>query len=142
MNGTYLLTINLRKGQKIQAGKLGVVHFKKGSYIYVGSAKRGLASRVKRHLTKDKNLFWHIDYLLESPYASICEVWAAKERDIECLTAREVYDKIKPGIPAYKFGASDCTCPTHLFFLGSSAWKTSKLLSGLGFEKTVLETLR
>lgn len=135
MNGTYFLIIDLKKDQKIRVGKLGRLYFKEGFYIYVGKATRGLAIRIRRHLAEDKNLFWHIDYLLESPYATISEVWAAKERNIECLTAREIYDKIKPDIPAPKFGSSDCSCPTHLFFLGSNVEKASKLLSRFGFEK-------
>jgi Uri superfamily endonuclease len=136
MNGTYLLVIDLKKDQKIQVGKLGRLYFKEGSYIYIGKATRGLDSRIRRHLSKDKNLFWHIDYLLESPYATIFEVWTVKERNVECLIAREIYDKVKPDIPAPKFGSSDCNCPTHLFFLGSNVEKVSKLLSRFGFERT------
>ena len=37
---------------------------KKGIYIYTGSAKKNIDSRIKRHLSNSKKLHWHIDYLL------------------------------------------------------------------------------
>lgn len=65
MKGSYCLIINVEKDTKIKIGKkLGIINFKKGCYVYVGSAMNSLESRVKRHLSDNKKKHWHIDYLL------------------------------------------------------------------------------
>ncbi|MGZ7049923.1 MAG: GIY-YIG nuclease family protein, partial [Methanobacterium sp.] len=61
---TYCLLINLNVDSEISVGKLGKLNFKKGFYVYVGSALNSIDARIKRHLKNDKKLFWHIDYLL------------------------------------------------------------------------------
>ena len=64
MKGSYCLIINVEKDTKIKIGKkLGIINFKKGCYVYVGSAMNSLESRVKRHLSDNKKKHWHIDYL-------------------------------------------------------------------------------
>ncbi|HSF57479.1 MAG TPA: DUF123 domain-containing protein [Candidatus Binatia bacterium] len=45
-------------------GKLGDAVFPAGTYVYTGSAMKGLAARVKRHCSRKKKIHWHIDYLL------------------------------------------------------------------------------
>lgn len=47
MKGCYCLIINLENPSKIKIGKLGRVDFKKGYYVYVGSAMNYLESRLK-----------------------------------------------------------------------------------------------
>ena len=48
MKGSYCLIINVEKDTKIKIGKkLGIINFKKGCYVYVGSAMNSLESRVK-----------------------------------------------------------------------------------------------
>jgi Uri superfamily endonuclease len=71
---TYCLITQLNKNSTIKVGKLGEIDFKKGYYVYVGSALNSIDSRVWRHLSKEKKLFWHIDYLLNSPNATVKEV--------------------------------------------------------------------
>ncbi|MCK4902633.1 MAG: GIY-YIG nuclease family protein, partial [Thermoplasmatales archaeon] len=66
MKGSYILLIELENDSKIQIGKLGDILFKKGFYVYIGSALNGLEQRINRHLRADKKLHWHIDYLLKS----------------------------------------------------------------------------
>lgn len=62
---SYCLIINIKKDTEIKIGKkLGFINFKKGCYVYVGSAMNCLESRVKRHLSDNKKKHWHIDYLL------------------------------------------------------------------------------
>ena len=58
--GTYLLKIYLKDNAKINDWEL-----KKGFYFYIGSAKNGLKNRIKRHLSNNKKLFRHIEYLLK-----------------------------------------------------------------------------
>ena len=71
-SGLYQLVIQLGRRQVIDVGHLGRFAFPSGYYVYTGSAKLGLESRIARHLRKEKRLRWHIDYLLGQ--ASIVEV--------------------------------------------------------------------
>lgn len=64
--GSYLLLIELDKGRKIQYGALSE-NFRKGYYVYIGSAMRNLKQRVHRHISykeSGKKKHWHIDDLL------------------------------------------------------------------------------
>ncbi len=109
---SYVLFLKIKKDVKVAVGKLGRIKFLKGYYLYVGSAKKGIKSRLNRHILKNKNLFWHIDYLLNSPYTVIGEVWVAQDEK-ECSVAslfKQQYDFVE------RFGSSDCRCKSHLFF--------------------------
>ena len=57
MKGSYILVIELKEEKIIQIGKLGKIHFKKGFYVYIGSALNGLEQRITRHLIKEKTFF-------------------------------------------------------------------------------------
>jgi Uri superfamily endonuclease len=105
MRGTYILLCELEEEKEISVGKLGKIKFERGYYAYVGS---GDESRIKRHLSKEKKMHWHIDYLLEE--AVIREVLLA-EHEGECDVANRFT------LPYIKgFGCSDCRCKSHLFF--------------------------
>jgi sugar fermentation stimulation protein A len=65
--GSYLLILNLKRDRKIDVGKLGKVDFRKGFYIYVGSAMANLSKRMERHRRLRKRHHWHIDELRRSP---------------------------------------------------------------------------
>jgi len=111
MKGSYILLINLKEDQNIQIGKLGNIFFKKGFYVYVGSALNGLEHRIDRHLRKNKKMYWHIDYLLQ--YAEIIDVFYKESNTKEeCMIAKSL-DEIFPSI--HGFGCSDCSCSSHLF---------------------------
>jgi len=111
MKGSYILLIELPRGQAIAIGSRQTYYFPVGSYAYVGSALGGFKSRLNRHLQK-KKLRWHIDYLLQK--ASIGGiVLCDSAKRTECTIARALgqdFDSV-PG-----FGSSDCTCQSHLFF--------------------------
>ena len=112
MKGSYILLIQLPKGETIKVGSLPDTYFPTGSYAYVGSAMGGFKSRINRHLAKHKKPKWHIDYLRQkAPIRDIilCET----EGRTECLIARALGSQFQ-AIPG--FGASDCKCPSHLFF--------------------------
>ena len=108
-----MLIIKLPKPQKIKIGKLGIIAFRKGCYIYVGSApsyKGYYTPRIERHFRKKKKLFWDIDYLLKK--AKIIDV--KYSRLSECAAAKKLakkYESVKG------FGCSDCSCGSHLFHL-------------------------
>lgn len=111
---TYCLLINLEMDSKIPIGKLGILDLKKGYYIYVGSALNSIDARIKRHLKRDKKLYWHVDYLLNSSKASIRSViYERSPEKWECHVAGQISKK---GIPVKKFGSSDCKCDSHLFY--------------------------
>jgi len=132
---TYLLRIVLDRDIKTHVGSLGDLHFKKGAYLYVGSARRGLKARLERHLVKKKRIFWHIDYLLSSRHAQIKDIWInIKEK--ECQTASKLYKKNCGFVN--KFGSSDCCCPSHLFFVRKSSL-VEGLLKKEGFRKSRLK---
>lgn len=102
----YLLVMELPQDTEIAVGKLGNVFFKKGPYVYVGSAPS--EKRLERHLRKEKKKFWHIDYFLEKTEIKaifVVEGWK------ECEVAHSIH------LPYVKgFGCSDCRCVSHLFY--------------------------
>jgi Uri superfamily endonuclease len=111
--GTYALVVFSGERLSLQIGRLGTYEFTPGFYIYVGSALRGLKSRLNRHLNSEKLLHWHIDYLLL--HARITEIWYSMSSDrLECTWNAIVVglSGAMPFIPG--FGSSDCGCRTHL----------------------------
>jgi Uri superfamily endonuclease len=99
----------------VNIGALGKTPFKKGMYAYVGSAQTNLEQRVKRHLRKEKQKFWHIDYLLDSDAAKIIKVFYKKgNKAEECKIAEAISERSKL---ISGFGCSDCNCKSHLFHI-------------------------
>jgi len=114
LKGTYCLIIQLKEDSTVEVGKRGSINFKKGYYVYIGSALNSLESRLKRHLRSDKKLFWHIDYLLASSNAEIDEiVFTVDDGKWECNLAYEIS---KGGSEVRSFGCSDCKCGSHLYY--------------------------
>ena len=112
---SYQLIIKLNRTIEISIGKLGVYAFSKGFYIYTGSAKKSMESRIERHLLKVKKLHWHIDYLLADINTNIITV--KRSLYSECKLNKMVEEKVLvPG-----FGSSDCVnkCGSHLKFVES-----------------------
>ena len=107
---TYQLFITLYQTIEIQIGRLGLYTFPKGIYVYTGSAKRNMDRRITRHLSRDKNLHWHIDYLLANEQTKIIKVMKSELE--ECDLNADI--KGKPIVKG--FGSSDCkkNCKSHL----------------------------
>ncbi len=112
--GAYLILIKLETNKLIAVGKQGVIPFRKGYYIYTGSAKKILSQRIKRHLSKKKKSFhWHIDYLsAEADKLTSFPVYT--EKNIECAMADDLKGIAEAVVPG--FGSSDCSCGSHLFY--------------------------
>ena len=112
--GTYILILEMAKARRTTVGRLGELSFASGYYAYVGSAMAGLAPRLARHLRQEKRYHWHIDYLTK--IARIEEIWIHRgiER-LECEWARLLSAGMSAPFPG--FGASDCRCITHLFYM-------------------------
>ena len=113
MRGVYVLVFNI--GRKLQAkiGSLGRINFDKGIYAYVGSAQNNLEKRIARHTSKNKKKFWHIDYLLDSKFTKVINVFYKKSGKIEECKIADELGKTEILIP--NFGCSDCNCKSHLF---------------------------
>lgn len=107
------------KDLNVEVGSLGSINLKVGEYCYVGSAMGGLDQRINRHLSKNKNMHWHIDRLTVA--ADKIEVFESFPDYIaECklsLMAKEA--GCVPIISG--FGCSDCCCDTHLFMVDATS---------------------
>jgi len=110
--GTYVLFLERATSGAITVGALGTHTFGAGWYAYVGSAfGPGGFARVERHRRSaagGTDPHWHIDFLLGDSGTRLDSVVAA-ETDAECAVSRALPEGPVPG-----FGASDCSCSTHL----------------------------
>ncbi|MBI5814782.1 MAG: GIY-YIG nuclease family protein [Nitrospinae bacterium] len=129
-SGLYAIVLNFERPVVVEIGKLGKVRFPAGSYVYVGSAKRGLSKRIARHSRKTKPLRWHIDYLRaragfhgSSPFPGALG---------ECRLAVAVREILEGRVFPAGFGSSDCRCGGHLIHTGKPADKTLELVCALG----------
>ncbi|MBM7624190.1 GIY-YIG nuclease family protein [Sporohalobacter salinus] len=114
-SGIYNLIIYLDKDCNIEVGSLGEFNFERGYYIYTGTAQRNLSARIDRHKSQDKKLHWHIDYLLQKAEIVDVETWP-KNKEAECQIHQELASKPEFVEPIAGFGASDCSCRTHLLY--------------------------
>lgn len=113
--GTYVLLMALMQPIAVVVGQLGTFDLPAGWYAYAGSARGpgGLAARVQRHVGSTRALHWHVDYLLA--HARPVAVWyAVGGRRRECSWAQALSELSGASVPAARFGASDCSCQTHL----------------------------
>ncbi len=113
--GCYQLLAHLDRAKTITIGKLGTFYFPAGYYVYTGSAMRGLQARLARHLSNEKRLYWHIDFLLEH-----CKIirYAIRVSSIkqECELAVSTLSMKGARAPVKGFGSSDCKCIAHLAY--------------------------
>lgn len=115
MKGSYSIVAFLPEDSEIEIAKLGTFTFPKGFYVYTGSALSSLEGRIGRHLGKDKKMRWHIDYFLERAVPLGFVPIVSSERE-ECGINSKF---LKEGVIVAKgFGSSDCSCTSHLVFLG------------------------
>jgi sugar fermentation stimulation protein A len=110
--GSYLLLLRLPKQRRLEVGRLGTLAFRRGWYVYVGSAMRNLSARIARHARRRKRLHWHVDYLRQAADEVIPLPIRSSKRQ-ECEIARTLAGHFASG--PLGFGSSDCDCPTHLF---------------------------
>jgi sugar fermentation stimulation protein A len=117
-SGNYFFILELPQTLNIETGALGVVNFKRGWYVYSGSAAKNLSQRLARHLRKTKkNKNWHIDYL--TPFAQKPEALPLRSyRNLECEMAEALKKLGGRAVP--RFGCSDCDCGrsggSHLYY--------------------------
>ena len=110
--GIYILKIKLDHPTTLTYGKNHTSHFPKGYYYYVGSALNNLDARITRHLSQEKKIHWHIDYLLKQATIENIYYKITTEKE-ECAIAQTLAKKLD-NIP--HFGSTDCTCKSHLYY--------------------------
>lgn len=125
LRGAYVLHLGINETVTLHAGALGAVTLPSGHYVYVGSARKSIKSRIARHQrlakTKTGKLHWHIDYLLTHPKIELVGQNAfAGFR--ECDIAQRIASGKGASVPVPHFGASDCRsgCGAHLFRVGET----------------------
>ena len=126
--GTYVLVLRCQKPEVVRVGGLGELLLKPGHYLYVGSAfgPGGLRARIEHHSRIAFRPHWHIDYLRAQ--CELVEVWTTnRSRLQEHIWARSLSKVPGVEVPMPRFGSSDCSCPTHLFWFPVDACRTTVL---------------
>lgn len=115
--GCYLLFLRLGGPCRLRVGRRPVA-LGPGVYAYAGSAQRGLAARIARHLkpARAKRPRWHIDHLLARSDVEAVLLYPLS-RPGECWLADRVSREPGASLAALGFGSSDCRCPGHLLRL-------------------------
>lgn len=135
--GSYVLLLEVAARQTLPIGRRQALAIEPGYYAYVGSAvgPGGLAARVGRHARVEKPRRWHIDYLRAA--TRLVEVWyLVGQARVECPWAAALAAMPGARLPPFRFGASDCRCPSHL--IGFDRWpKRSAFARRIGVNFTV-----
>lgn len=113
----YAIYLVIEKNIKVEVGKLGMFSFPPGTYIYIGSAKRNLEARIKRHVKKEKKQRWHFDYL--RPFGEVVQVETFDDTNSECKLFEKKLKELDGKVIAKKFGSSDCKCISHLIYVAN-----------------------
>jgi len=118
----YVLHIDARRSLTLRVGALKGVWLPAGHYVYVGSARRGIATRIARHVRlavqKTGNLHWHIDYLLTNPQIQLAGATVLVGCS-ECRISLQIASRKGVTAPIPHFGSTDCRsgCKAHLYRL-------------------------
>ncbi len=131
-SGSYQLIMRLDRRRRIRVGALGTFWFPAGVYVYTGRASRNLRARLERHLRSEKNLRWHIDYLLRWATIEKARILPGRAED-ECSINLETAGRTRYAFLVQRFGSSDCACPSHLVRLGNERLERPKLAEHDGF---------
>ena len=113
--GTYVLVLKSVHDQRIEIGKLGRCHIRPGFYLYIGSAfgPGGLKARISHHTRISSLPHWHIDYLRSILHLK--EVWYTVDAERYEHRWADIISGLKGAmVPISGFGATDCSCKTHL----------------------------
>jgi sugar fermentation stimulation protein A len=130
-SGYYLLVLRNPGTFKQGVGAIGDRIFKKGFYIYVGSAKKNLQERVLRHERKQKKVHWHIDYVFPGRMNLIRSYLIRSGEDLESQVASSLMD-ISDGY-VRDFGSSDSPAVSHFFHFSQNPLRKA------GFQELLLD---
>ena len=118
----YVLHIDVLRSLTLRVGALKGVWLPAGHYVYVGSARRSIATRIARHVRlavqKTGNLHWHIDYLLTHSLIQLAGA-TVLAGDSECRISLQIASRKGVTAPISHFGSTDCRsgCKAHLYRL-------------------------
>jgi Uri superfamily endonuclease len=118
-SGIYLLEFKSENEFKLQIKKYPGINFSKGYYYYAGSAQKNFSHRVKRHVTKSKKLYWHIDYLTANKNLKMKNIFAFPgiKKEAECKLVQNLIKNFDLDYAIKGFGNGDCnSCDSHLLF--------------------------
>lgn len=141
--GIYSLLIVVGESLTVRIGSLGVLTIPTGNYVYLGSAKGpgGLRARIARHLSKNKKIRWHIDYILAAgPVRIDTIVFAQESYRRECVLTPSLEES---GFthPRKGLGSSDCrSCTSHFLKCPYSMLDCTKAVVG-AFKEAMLEPM-
>jgi Uri superfamily endonuclease len=113
--GTYALVLKSSSDPEVEVGKLGRLHVRPGFYVYVGSAfgPGGLKARIAHHMKISTRPHWHIDYLRS--ILLLNEAWYTYAAERNEHQWADTFSSLRGAtIPMTGFGASDCSCISHL----------------------------
>ncbi len=133
--GTYVLVLSSRASARRRIGRLGDLVVEPGGYVYIGSAlgPGGVQARVAHHLRRCQRPHWHIDYLRTS--ATVVRVhFCLDANNREHTWASHIAKMRGAFVPLRRFGATDCDCPSHLFYFRTAPTirRLTKALRGAG----------
>ncbi len=115
-SGAYVLWIYLAEEVDLQIGKQRKTGLRPGIYTYTGRASKNLRARLRRHLSSEKKIRWHVDKLL-AKNVRIFQIWVYANRpEWECQINQILESLSDVQVPIPGFGASDCQngCRAHL----------------------------
>ncbi|MHA1596979.1 MAG: GIY-YIG nuclease family protein [Candidatus Asgardarchaeia archaeon] len=126
MRGNYIIVLEIPKDIRIEHEKRSYV-LRNGYYVYVGSAlgphENSIENRIKRHLSKDKKIFWHIDKVTTVRCVRIIGAFfISSERSLECEISLKINKVEGMEVPIPSFGSTDCSkgCPAHFYYYNGS----------------------
>ena len=115
--GTYALIYQCTTPFRAPVGKLGPMAGGAGYWIYVGSAfgPGGLKARLHHHLMPSPRPHWHLDYIKTA--LQPLEIWATTDIEKREHAWAKIFSELRGSTcPVAGFGATDCTCRSHLIF--------------------------
>lgn len=124
-SGTYVLVLRLIRQRTIKVGSLGAIRFRKGNYVYIGSARKGLGPRVARHLAREKRKRWHMDWLTTQLGVLPIAVASTPRTGLECRIAAALSSRADMRVDG--FGCSDCKCESHFYYFSNAEGISSTL---------------
>lgn len=117
VKGAYILSFFVEEDININVGKFGNIPFKKGNYLYIGSAygSGGLRSRLKRHSHIQAKKHWHFDYI--RPFVTLKKL-EAYAYGHECEIVERCIKEYKGKAFCKGLGSSDCQkCESHFLMV-------------------------
>ena len=143
--GSYLILLQLMRDRRLEIGGLGKMLFRKGYYLYIGSAMQDLTRRIERHKLVTKKKHRHIDHLREhARFIAGIPIRSSDDREREISASlRRIADWSVPG-----FGSTDCHCVSHLVGMSGDPLRRPEFVSTLldlrmgKLEKELKRTLR